>query len=171
VNVKFLKPFVEAAYEVLKVEAGITASRGEISLQKSAYTANDVTVIISLVGQVEGVVLYGMSEQTAIGIVSKIIGQPFEAFDELAQSGIGELGNVITGQASRRLSEAGFEVDISPPTMLLGKDTVISTLDFQRLLVPLETELGQFHIVLALREGVSGSLGETAEEDRVRAGI
>ena len=54
--------------------------------------------------------------------------------------------------------------------MLLGKDTVISTLDVQRLLVPLETELGQFQIVLALREGISNSLGETVADNGVRAG-
>lgn len=169
-NVKFIKPFVEAAYEVLKVEAGVSVTRGGISLQKSAHTTNDVTVIISMVGQVEGVVFYGMSEQTAINIVSNIIGQPFEEFDELAQSGIGELGNVITGQASRRLFEAGFEADISPPTLLQGKDVIISTLDFQRLLVPLETELGSFEITLALREGIGGIISDLVKESQVQAG-
>lgn len=169
-NVKFLKPFVEAAYEVLKVEAGISVGRGEITLQKSAYTANEVTVIISLIGQVEGVVLYGMSSKTAIGIVSKIIKQPFDEFDELAQSGIGELGNVITGQASRRLSEAGYEAQISPPTMLQGKGITISTLDVQRLVVPLETELGPFEIILALREGSRCPFGIPPETGLVEAG-
>ena len=151
-NVKFLNPFVEAAFAVFEAEVGLTAKRGELSLQRSAATANDVTVLISMVGQARGVVLYGMSEQTAIKIVSKILGQPFAEFDSLAQSGIGELGNVITGQASQRLADAGFEVNISPPTLLQGKGTLISTLDFDRLLVPLKTELGDIQIHLALRE-------------------
>jgi chemotaxis protein CheX len=50
------------------------------------------------------------------------------------------------------LSEAGYEVSISPPTLVLGKGTLISTLDFQRLVVPLHTELGDIHIHIALRE-------------------
>jgi CheY-specific phosphatase CheX len=33
----------------------------------------------------------------------------------LAQSGIAELANVITGRASVKLSQAGYEATISPP--------------------------------------------------------
>lgn len=152
-NVKFLNPFVEAAFQVLETECSTTAKRGDLALQRSACTANDVTVLISLVGQVQGVVLYGMSENTARALVSQILGQPFEEFDDLAQSGVAELGNVITGQASGRLSEAGFGSRISPPTLVLGEGTAISTLEFQRLLVPVFTELGEIQIHLALREG------------------
>ncbi|MFQ5340784.1 MAG: chemotaxis protein CheX, partial [Anaerolineae bacterium] len=152
VNVKFLNPFVEAAFEVLEAETGTSAERGNLALQSSACTADDVTVLISMAGQVQGVVLYGMSEVTATAVVSQIMGQPFEVFDDLAQSGIAELGNVITGQASTRLAEAGFEAKISPPTLIMGKGTTVSTLDFQRLVVPLHTNLGEVQIHLALRE-------------------
>ena len=156
-NVQFLNPFSEAAYSVLEAEVGITPQRGKIALQRSAATADDVTVLISMVGEVKGVVLYGLSERTAINLVSRILGQPFDAFDDLAQSGIGEIGNVITGQASNRIAAAGFEVNISTPTMILGKGTLISTLDFERLQVPLESELGTLQIHLALRDTKNGS--------------
>lgn len=151
-NVKFLNPFVTAAYSVLETEIGLQAARGKISLQHSAYTSDEVSVLISMVGQVSGMVLYGMSEGTAMQIVSGMLGEPFEEFDELAQSGIGELGNVITGHASQGLAQAGYEAKISPPTMIIGKKVMISTLDFDRLVVPLETDLGYITIVLALRE-------------------
>lgn len=151
-NVQFLNPFVEAAYMVLESEAGVAAKRGQLALRRSAATADDITVLISMVGQVSGVALYGLSEDTGIALVSRILDQPFEEFDALAQSGIGEIGNVITGQAGSRLAEIGYAVKISPPTMVMGKGTLISTLDFERLQVPLETELGTIQIHLALRE-------------------
>lgn len=151
-NVQFLNPFIEAACVVLESEVGVSITRGPLRLDRSAATATDVTVLISMVGQVNGVVMYGLSEETGINVVSQILGQKFDEFDSLAQSGIGELGNVITGQAGNRLAEAGFEAKISPPTMVLGKGTLISTLDFERLHVPLQTELGTIEIHLALRE-------------------
>ncbi len=151
-NVQFLNPFIEAAFMVLESEVGISVKRGPLSLRRSAATADDITVLVSMVGQVNGVALYGLSESTAIAIVSRILDQPFDEFDSLAQSGIGELGNVITGQAGKRLAEAGFDSKISPPTMVMGKGTLISTLDFERLHVPLETEIGPIQIHLALRE-------------------
>jgi len=127
-------------------------------------------VLISMAGQVQGVVLYGMSEVTATAVVSQIMGQPFEAFDDLAQSGIAELGNVITGQASTRLAEAGFEAKISPPTLIMGKGTTVSTLDFQRLVVPLHTNLGEVQIHLALRES-NNRQSASVESMAVEAGV
>mgnify|MGYP000159187509 CR=1 FL=1 len=156
-NVKFLNPFVEAASEVLKAEVNLNISRGNLSMQKSSLTADDVTVMISLVGNVQGVVLYGMSTNTSISIVSRILGQEFSDFDTLAQSGVAEIGNVITGRATIKLSEAGYQANISPPTLIIGRGIQVSTLDFPRLIVPLVTEAGDIMVHLALRESPPGA--------------
>jgi chemotaxis protein CheX len=157
-NVRFLNPFVEAAFEVLKAETGVTATRGDLALEKAAFVTEDVTVILALVGAVEGSVFYCMDQQTAMGLVSHMIGEPVHSLDSLAQSGIAELGNVITGRASVKLSEAGFEANISPPSLLLGKGAMISTLDSPRLIVPVLTDCGKVIIHLSLREGINHNL-------------
>lgn len=156
VNVKFLNPFVEAVAEVMEKEVGVTINRGNLSMQNSALTTTDVTVLINLVGQVQGVVMYGMSYETGLNMVSRIMGQKFTEFDTLAQSGVSELGNVITGQATIKLSYAGFQSNISPPTMIMGNGIKISTLDFSRIVVPLKTTIGDIDIHLALREAPPG---------------
>lgn len=151
-NVKFLNPFIEATFEVLKIESGITSERGDLSLEKTPYMTQDVTVIIGLVGSVQGTVFYGMDTSTALAIVSRMIGDTIPELNNLAQSGIAELGNVITGRASVKLSQAGFEATISPPSLLIGAHATISTLDFARLVVPINTDCGTILIHLALRE-------------------
>lgn len=155
-NVKFMNPFVEAASEVLRAECGVEVIRGNISLQKSAMTTDDITVLISLVGQVQGVVLFGLARETGLRLVSQVMGQEFTTLDNLVQSGIAELGNVIAGRATVKFSQAGMEANISPPTLLIGKGTTISTLDFSRICVPLETEIGMVTAHLALRESPPG---------------
>jgi chemotaxis protein CheX len=127
-------------------------------MQKSSMTTSEVTVMISIIGQVQGVVLYGMSKTTSLGIVSRILDQEFGEFDNLAQSGIGELGNVISGKATINLSEAGFQTTISPPTLIIGQGAQISTLDFSRIAVPFSTELGEIIVHLAVRENDTGSM-------------
>jgi chemotaxis protein CheX len=160
-NVKFMNPFIEAASDVLQAEVHTKVQRGDLSLQKSSMTTNDITVLISLVGQVQGVVLYGLSMFTGLALVSRITEQEFKEFDNLAQSGVAELGNVITGRATVKLSEAGFNSLISPPTLIQGKNVQISTLDFSRILVPLITDVGEISVHLALRESPPGSQGRT----------
>ncbi len=155
-DVKFLNPFLEAAIEVLKAEVGIQATRGPLSLAQTALTTDDITVLIHMVDGVYGVVLYGMPIATGLAFVSKIMGQEFKEFDSLAQSGVAELGNVISGRATIKFAQAGFEANISPPTIITGKGVQISTLNFSRLVVPLKTELGDMIVHLALRESTPG---------------
>jgi len=152
-NVKFLNPFVEAATEVIAIETGLQLQRGDLQLDKTPYHTNDITVIIAMVGSVVGNVLYGLPTPLAVALASRMLGEKLDSFDALAQSGIAELGNVITGRASVKLAEAGYESTISPPTMVAGKDIMISTLDRPRLVVPFSSEYGPFTIHLALREG------------------
>ena len=151
-KVEFVNPFVIAAREVLRQEIGCEVERGDLHLHKSAYTSHDVTAIIAVTGAIQGLVLYSLKSDSARKFVETILGQTFVEFDELAQSGIAELANVITGKASILLSEAGFSSQISPPALIIGNGTLISTLDLNRIVVPLRTELGDIEVHLALRE-------------------
>ena len=151
-RVEFVNPFVEAAREVVESEIGGETDKGQIRLEKSAYTTDEVTAVVGVTGRVAGVVLYSMSEQTARAIVSRMMGQDFPEFDSLAQSGIGELGNVITGRAGVLLSEAGYASNLTPPALLLGKGATVTTLDLNRLVFPVQTELGPLEVQVVLRE-------------------
>jgi chemotaxis protein CheX len=146
-----INPFLRAASEVLESELGATPSRGQIGLHRSAYTSAEVTAVVAVTGQVAGLVLLTMAEPTARAVVSKMMGQDFPEFDALAQSGIAEIGNVITGRAAVLLSEAGFTSDLAPPMLMIGRGTMISTLDVQRLVIPMETEFGKIEVQVALK--------------------
>jgi len=157
-KIEFLNPFILAAAEVLKREAQTSVERGKIALKKGLYMSDDVTALVSLVGRVEGPVLYSMSYEMAKELVSRMMGgQPFDQFDELAQSGIAELANVITGLSSTKLAQAGYSSVISVPMLIIGKGARISTLKTDRLKVPLETQCGTFNLELALSENLDAS--------------
>ena len=150
-KVEYINPFVRAATEVLERELGRAVEQGTVYLHRSAYTSQEVTVLIGVTGQVRGIVLYCLSQQTACAIAAAILGQEVPEFDELAQSGIAEIGNVITGTASVYLAEAGFTSTITPPTLLIGQGTMVSTIDLPRLVIPILTELGTIEIHVALQ--------------------
>jgi chemotaxis protein CheX len=162
VKVEFVNPFINAAREVLESELGSEAERGSIRMQKSAYTTDEVTALLGVSGAVQGIVLYSMSEETARGIVGRMLGEDVDEFDALAQSGIGEMGNVITGRAGVLLAEAGFPSNITPPALVLGKGTQVTTLDLNRLVFPLETPVGTLEIQVVLKANQGGSLSMAA---------
>jgi chemotaxis protein CheX len=97
--------------------------------------------------------MYRMSEATALAIVGHMMGRKFEELDSLARSGVGELGNVITGRAGVLLEKAGVRADIAPPMLIVGRGGLMSSLDIPRLMVPLRTPEGDIDMQIALKKG------------------
>jgi len=96
--------------------------------------------------------MYRMSEATALAIVGQMMSQEFKELDALARSGIGVLGNVITGRAGVLLEKAGISADIAPPMLIVGRGGLMSSLDIARLVVPLETRVGGIDLQIALKK-------------------
>ncbi len=150
-KVDLINPFLESAYSFLKNQLQIEVTRGQLRLEESRATSGEVNVAIGVTGDAEGIVIYSMSERTAKAVASVLIGEPVPVFGKLAESAIAEMGNIITGQATIRLEQQGYVCKLSPPTLVSGKGVVISTLDIQRLIIPLEIPLGYLEICVALR--------------------
>ncbi len=151
-RIELVGPFIEAAARVISQECGETVTRGQLHRVRSPQTNNDISALIAITGGVAGLVIYSLSEQTALGFASKMIGEPVTELDALAQSAIAELANMITGQAGIALEKNGFPSDMSPPVLLLGKGSSIATLNLTRLVVPLVVSFGQFTIDIAVKE-------------------
>jgi chemotaxis protein CheX len=148
---EILEPFVEAARDVLAQEVGAEVVPGRLSLASGAATTLDVTVVIGITGRLTGIAVYGMESAMAMAVVSRMLGSPVTELDEMALSGIAELGNVITGRATTLLSSAGLACDISPPILLLGAGSRLSTMSIQRLVIPLTTDLGTLQTQVAIK--------------------
>jgi len=168
-SLDFLNPFLKAATSVLASEVGAHVDRGTVTLANTGRTPHDVTVLLSVVGDIQGIVLYSMDIGMALAMVSRMLGEKCEEFDELAQSGIAEMGNVITGVVTTYLAEAGYRCSISVPTLVIGKGTMLSTLGFKRMVIPLTTELGLMSIHIALREDSGHGLANLRRKNQYGA--
>ncbi|HHY94289.1 MAG TPA: chemotaxis protein CheX [Firmicutes bacterium] len=150
-NVEFLNPFLVAIRDVLESELGEAPQIGSLATEQSSFTSDDVTVLVGVTGTVEGVVFYGMAEQTACRLAAAMMGTPVPMLDSLAESAIAELGNMIAGRASAGLEEAGFNSRLAPPSVIHGRGAIISTIEIRRLVVPVTTGKGEIRVHLALR--------------------
>ncbi|MHB9094868.1 MAG: chemotaxis protein CheX [Eubacteriales bacterium] len=153
-KVEFISPFVNSTIKVLETEIGrpVPIEKGQLTIESSSYTCQDVTVLIGVIGAVQGIVMYGMSERTAKNIVSSFLNERVVIFNEMVESAVAEMGNVITGIASTELEKAGYASTLAPPTVITGRGVVISTINIKRLQIPLKTEFGDIELGVALRE-------------------
>ncbi|MCL6471348.1 MAG: chemotaxis protein CheX [Firmicutes bacterium] len=153
-KVEFVNPFLEAAFEVFEAETRLKLEKGPLSIQKSSLTSQEVSVLIGVTGEIHGQVIYGMSSKTAKKIAAEMIGKAVPLMDELAQSAISELGNMITGLATVKFGDTYSNLAITPPTLIIGTNVLISTVDIQRLYIVLMSEIGDIEVSIALKEQV-----------------
>jgi len=151
-RLEIIAPFVEAAARVLTLECGESVGKGKVHSVKSSQTANAVSAMIAVTGDIAGLVIYSMSQKTACHIAGKMMGEAIDELGDIAQSAIAELANMITGQAGIQLEAAGFSSDMSPPVLLLGTGTTIATFNLTRVVVPVTIASGTFNIDIAVKE-------------------
>lgn len=149
-NAEVIKAFTSAARDVLAQELGEPIEMQDARLQGGPYRVGDITVVVGLGQDIEGAVLMCLSKTTARQYLSSVLGEAIEELDEIALSGIGELGNMIAGSAGAKLSALGYETVISPPTVFVDGGT-ISTLTLPRLVVPVQSPVGPLDLQLAAR--------------------
>jgi len=115
------------------------------------YTTDDITAIIGVSGKLEGNVLYGFSDEVSEEVVRRMIGEDMDARDPMALSALGEIANVITGNAATELAANGFTCDISPPVIIEPRGSTLTSTVPKQILVTFKSELG----VLSARIGLS----------------
>lgn len=151
-KLEYIKPFAQATFEVLKEILEVPISRGKLALRKSPVAINGVAVILGLTGDVQGRVIFDMSEETAIKIAGVMNFEEFAEFDQLARSTISELGNIIAGKAVTLLNDSGCKFNITPPVLLRGEKMETNDSIIDTLVIPLECEYGLFNVNVALKE-------------------
>jgi len=124
---EFVNPFASAVVMVFQKEFGMNVMRDSLELYQGPLRGADVNTIIGVTGQLEGQVIYTFEERVALRIASALMGEAVEELDELAKSAVAELGNIITGNAAIGLSENGYNCILTPPTLLTGKELIVTT--------------------------------------------
>lgn len=119
-NADFVNPFLIAATKILKDMCFIDAKIGKPYI-RSNIDNNSVIIMLGITGQLRGQVVIMLNQLAACDIASKMIMTPVSEIDELSGSAICELGNMILGNAATVFSTKGLSIDITPPSLCIGK--------------------------------------------------
>lgn len=122
-DAKLVNPFIDAFTSVLPMMGFPTPSRKGMGLKSIVVDSLGVTIMVGFTRQLRGNVVYNMSEETAKHIASTMMmGMPVASLDEMAQSAICEMSNMLTATAATNLTALGYDVDISTPSLTVGSD-------------------------------------------------
>lgn len=144
-DVAFAKPFVQATINVLSAMAGISPIAGTPYAKKDNQARGDVSAIVGITGCETGAVALSFSQSCAIAVVRGMLGDSIEDIMADTRDAVGEITNMISGQARAGLSEMGISLQGSTPSIIFGHNHSLS-FPGQALVIaiPFSTEFGDF---------------------------
>ena len=151
-DVKLINPFIDAFMTIMPQVGFQNIARGKVSLKEKAADSLGVTVLVGLTKEIRGNVAYNLSDETARFIASTMMcGMPVAVFDEMAQSAISELSNMLTANAATNLTALGIEVDISTPSLTIGDGFTVKISDAQYVAIEMTADGHTVEINIALK--------------------
>ena len=129
-DVNHINPFLESFNNIMPQLGMTEINRQGVSLKGRFIESPGVVVVIGLMGDIKGNIIYGLSIPDAMKMASiMMMGMPVEDFNELAQSAISELVNMLTANVATNYSRSNITVDISTPTLIQGEFTANASTD------------------------------------------
>jgi chemotaxis protein CheX len=152
-NVAYVNPFIESTLRSLDMMAGVKADKTGLALKEDLITTYDVSAIIGLTGETSGSIIISMPIKLACRIASNMLMEEITVLDKSVEDAIGEIGNIVVGDARRALIQEGHSLYISIPTVVIGSGHKISRSgDITCIAIPFTTDYGDFEVNVGLRE-------------------
>ncbi len=123
-DVNIINPVLEAFVTILPQIGFQQVEKKGLSLEDATLHYQGILVNIGVLGPMQGAILIGMDMDSAKRFASKMMmGMEVAELDSMAQSAISEMANMVCANACTSFVKMGInDLDISPPTLLIGND-------------------------------------------------
>ena len=156
-NVQFINPFLEGTMDVLRTMAMVEPIVGKPYVRKGNKAKGDVSGIIGLTGSARGSLALSFSEKSILMIVSNMLGEKHMEINDEVRDAVGEITNMISGVARKKLESQGYNIAAAIPTVVSGKDHVIlHVLGGPSIIIPFELAHGAFYVDVCLEDTREG---------------
>ncbi|BAH74530.1 chemotaxis protein CheX [Solidesulfovibrio magneticus] len=140
-------PFIQATKHVLSTMAQISPTPGTPFIKKGTAATGDISAVVGLTGTKNGSIALSFSKKCAINILKNMIGDDIEDVVKDAMDTVGELTNMISGQARAQLSQIGLNLTASTPTIIVGDHHRIEHMTTCTIIaIPFSTSHGNFSV-------------------------
>jgi chemotaxis protein CheX len=137
-----------AVKEVFSTMIDLPLQLNKPGINKNRTPDFGICCIIGLAGTVKGCVVISLGEKLAINLASALLQEPFENFNEDAVDAIGEITNMVVGNAKSSFPEA--ECSISVPSVVIGQHKVSFSSKVPIITIPCEIGSEQMSIDIAI---------------------
>jgi chemotaxis protein CheX len=152
INAEYVNPFLEAASAVFKSIVGVDLKRGKLAIKESPEPSHEVAILIGITGAITGEVVYSMGYNMVFKIANMLApGLSEQQIKSEYKDIVGELANMITGNAMNLFAYTGKRIEMTTPTVIDGKNFTITHVKQTTLAINLYSPYGQLEMNVALK--------------------
>ncbi len=154
IDITLVNPFMGAMYDVFKQIFECKLRKGQISIKKNPTAEHEIAIIIGISGKrYTGAVVYSMKSYTARKIVKNLDpNSDLSEKDEAFSDALGELANMISGNAMSDFSKKGIDLTITTPSVIVGSAFEMHLLDQTTLSADMMSPFGAMEINVAIKK-------------------
>jgi chemotaxis protein CheX len=146
-DVEFINPFLDAVVGVLGMMASVEAKPGKPFINQKRVLVGDITGSISISGYTKGVISLSLDKAVILKIVNNMLMENYTELNPDIADAVGELTNMIAGQARQNLAGMGMSFQASTPKVSLGKEHLIQHIASAPILaIPFTTPEGSLAV-------------------------
>jgi chemotaxis protein CheX len=152
-NAKFINPFLEATETVLRTMAFIELKSGKPYLKQDSIAQGDVSAIIGMTGSVKGSLALSFSSGCILRVVSNMLGEELTEITADVKDAVGEITNMVSGVARKKLEGIGYSIAASIPTVISGPNhSILHVMGGASVIIPFDTDAGPLVVDVCVKE-------------------
>lgn len=123
IDSEFVLPFFEATHSTFEMMMNMKIQRKEVYVKKNFVMFGDLSGVIGFSGDICGTSAVSLPGPLAIRCVGEMLGEESTAglTSTVVHDGVGEIMNMIAGQAKTTLSSTEYRFEITLPTIISGR--------------------------------------------------
>ncbi len=147
-DVRYINPFIDSIKQLFETMLGTDVILSKPRLSQEDVRA-DASAVIGFSGDATGSVVLCFPMATAVRATSTFAGVEMTSEHEDFADALGELANMIAGQAKAKL--AGLNISISLPSVIIGKQhAVLRSRQRPTVAIPCDSPLGRFKVEVTM---------------------
>ncbi|HBG09236.1 MAG TPA: chemotaxis protein CheX, partial [Firmicutes bacterium] len=103
-KVEYINPFYKATIDVFRIMLNLDVKRGALRAVEELEPVSEANVVIGVTGDLRGSLLYSFPKEMALEMVTIMAGMAMNKLDAFVSSALGEVANIISGNAVTHLA-------------------------------------------------------------------
>ncbi len=157
INTELITPFISATHKTFENMLFMKVYRKEACIKRGYRMFGDISGVIGMSGKTTGTAAVSLPAELAVKCIEQMLGEKVKGGirNVAVHDGIGEIVNVIAGNARSILATTKYVFDVTLPTIISGKDhEIFHKKGIQCVVIQFETgDKAAFTLEICLQAG------------------